>query len=182
VSQATYRQEPWPTSLYGTLHGTRLPTGESAPTPISGRRDFKVRSISLNWLVVETGEDALQMDILRGQPPRMVRKHLWGRLLVHDVVRGLMAQAARPSGQQARKVKRRPKIYDRRIEPRAQIKRSPGGVSPRMRTPDQRRSSGTPPVISQQRSPSITCSRLPQAARLTKLPVGDANCEMMDNR
>jgi hypothetical protein len=118
----------------------------------------------------------LQMDILRGQTPGMVRKELWGHLLVYNVVRGLMAQAARASGLQPRevsfagalqtfnafrpllqvargegealrlwlvmiwaisqhevggrpdryeprKVKRRPKNYDRLNEPRAQAKK-----------------------------------------------------------
>ena len=46
----------------------------------------------------------LQMDILRGKTPEMVRKELWGHLLVYNVVRGLMAQAARASGLQPREV------------------------------------------------------------------------------
>jgi hypothetical protein len=119
VSQATYGQESLPTSPYGTLHGTRLATGETAPTPISGRRVFKVRSISLERRIEEAGEDALQMDILRGQSLGMVRKQLWGGLLVYDVARGLMAQAARPSGQEGRRVQQGPENYNRRTEPRA---------------------------------------------------------------
>jgi hypothetical protein len=63
------------------------------------------------------------MDILCGQSPGMVRKQLWGCLLVYDVVRGLMAQAARPSGREPGKVKQRPKNYDRLTEPRAQTKK-----------------------------------------------------------
>jgi hypothetical protein len=52
------------------------------------------------------------MDTLRGQSPGMVRKQRWGRPLVRDVVRGLMAQAVRLSGLQLRKVSsgRRPTI------------------------------------------------------------------------
>jgi len=46
----------------------------------------------------------LQMDVLRGQSPGMVRKELWGHLLVYNLVRGLMAQAARASGLQPRQV------------------------------------------------------------------------------
>lgn len=118
----------------------------------------------------------LQMDILRGQSPGMVRKELWGHLLVYNLVRGLMAQAARASGllprevsfagalqtfnafrpllqvvaneaealqlwlvmigaigrhrvgdrpdrAEPRKVKRRPKNYDRLNEPRARARR-----------------------------------------------------------
>jgi hypothetical protein len=40
----------------------------------------------------------LQMDILRGQSPAMVRKEVWGHLLAYNLVRGLMAQAARATG------------------------------------------------------------------------------------
>jgi hypothetical protein len=118
----------------------------------------------------------LQMDILRGQSPEMVRKELWGHLLVYNLVRGLMAQAAlaaglkprqvsfkgalqtfnafwpllkvarceaealrlwlvmiwaigqhevgdRPDRYEPRKVKRRPKNYDRLNEPRAQARK-----------------------------------------------------------
>jgi hypothetical protein len=37
----------------------------------------------------------LQMDILRGKTPAMVRKEVWAHLLVYNVVRTLLAQAAR---------------------------------------------------------------------------------------
>jgi hypothetical protein len=40
----------------------------------------------------------LQMDILRGKTPEMVRKEVWAHLLVYNVVRMLMAQAARAAG------------------------------------------------------------------------------------
>jgi hypothetical protein len=46
---------------------------------LSGHWVFKVRSISRERLVDEAGEYALQMDILPGQSPGMVRKQLWGR-------------------------------------------------------------------------------------------------------
>ncbi len=46
----------------------------------------------------------LQMGILRGQSPGVVRKELWGHLLVYNVVRGLMAQAARAGGLLPREV------------------------------------------------------------------------------
>jgi len=47
---------------------------------------------------------ALQMDILRGLTPEMVRKELWGHLLVYNLVRALMAQAARATGLLPREV------------------------------------------------------------------------------
>jgi hypothetical protein len=40
----------------------------------------------------------LKMDILRGKTPAMVRKEVWAHLLVYNVVRALMAQAARAAG------------------------------------------------------------------------------------
>jgi hypothetical protein len=49
-------------------------------------------------------KQTLQMDVLRGQSPEMVRKELWGHLLVYNLVRGLMAQAARASGLEPRQV------------------------------------------------------------------------------
>jgi len=36
----------------------------------------------------------LQMDILRGKTPAVVRKEVWAHLLVYNIVRGLMAQGA----------------------------------------------------------------------------------------
>jgi len=40
----------------------------------------------------------LQMDILRGKTPDVVRKEVWAHLLVYNIVRGLMAQAASTVG------------------------------------------------------------------------------------
>jgi putative transposase len=40
----------------------------------------------------------LQMDILRGKTPEVVRKEVWAHLLVYNIVRGLMAQAASTVG------------------------------------------------------------------------------------
>lgn len=39
-------------------------------------------------------KQTLQMDILRGQTPALVRKEVWAHLLVYNVVRAVMAQAA----------------------------------------------------------------------------------------
>jgi hypothetical protein len=49
-------------------------------------------------------KSAPQMERLRGRSPGMARKELWGHLLVCNVVRGLMAQAARASGLLPREV------------------------------------------------------------------------------
>ena len=40
----------------------------------------------------------LQMDVLRGQTPEMVRKEVWAHLLVYNVIRRLMADAAKQRG------------------------------------------------------------------------------------
>jgi hypothetical protein len=39
-------------------------------------------------------KQTLQMDILRGQAPAMVRKEIWAHLLVYNIVRTVMAEAA----------------------------------------------------------------------------------------
>jgi hypothetical protein len=43
-------------------------------------------------------KQTLQMDILRGQTPAIVRKEIWAHLLVYNVVRTVMAQAAATAG------------------------------------------------------------------------------------
>jgi Transposase DDE domain len=40
----------------------------------------------------------LQMGILRGKTPGMVRKEIWAHLLAYNLIRGLMAQAASETG------------------------------------------------------------------------------------
>jgi len=42
-------------------------------------------------------KQTLQMDILRGQTPEMVRKEIWAHLLAYNLIRGQMAAAARES-------------------------------------------------------------------------------------
>jgi hypothetical protein len=49
-------------------------------------------------LYLRSLKTTLQMDILRGKAPAMVRKEVWAHLLVYNVVRTLMAQAARAAG------------------------------------------------------------------------------------
>jgi hypothetical protein len=41
---------------------------------------------------------SLQMDVLRGQTPGMVRKEVWAHLLGYNLLRGVMAEAAREAG------------------------------------------------------------------------------------
>jgi hypothetical protein len=49
-------------------------------------------------------KQGLQMDILRGQSPAMVRKEVWAHLLVYNLVRLVMAQAAAAAGVRADQV------------------------------------------------------------------------------
>lgn len=43
-------------------------------------------------------KQTLQMDVLRGQSPEMVRKEIWAHLLAYNVLRGVMAAAAQTAG------------------------------------------------------------------------------------
>jgi hypothetical protein len=51
----------------------------------------------LRWaaeLNLRSLQSVLQMDILRGHTPQMLRKEVWAHLLVYNVLRGIMMQAA----------------------------------------------------------------------------------------
>jgi hypothetical protein len=43
-------------------------------------------------------KQTLQMDVLRGQSPAMVRKEVWAHLLAYNLLRGLLAEAAEGAG------------------------------------------------------------------------------------
>jgi Transposase DDE domain len=43
-------------------------------------------------------KETLRMDVLRCQSPEMVRKEVWAHLLAYNVIRGVMAEAAREAG------------------------------------------------------------------------------------
>ena len=43
-------------------------------------------------------KETLQMGVLRGQTPEMVRKEVWAHLLGYNLLRGLMAEAAKEAG------------------------------------------------------------------------------------
>jgi hypothetical protein len=45
-------------------------------------------------------KQSLQMDILRGKTPEVVRKEVWAHLLIYNLVRGVMAEAAARAGAQ----------------------------------------------------------------------------------
>jgi hypothetical protein len=46
-------------------------------------------------LYLRSLKQTLQMDILRGRSPQIVRKEIWAHLLIYNIVRSVMAQAAR---------------------------------------------------------------------------------------
>jgi hypothetical protein len=55
----------------------------------------------MRWLAeldLRALKQTLQMDVLRCQSPELVRKEVWAHLLAYNLVRGLMAQAAREAG------------------------------------------------------------------------------------
>jgi hypothetical protein len=75
--------------------------------PAAARREELAELYRARWqaeLNLRSLKQTLQMDVLRGQSPEMVGKELWGHLLVYNLVRGLMAQAARASGLEPRQV------------------------------------------------------------------------------
>lgn len=75
--------------------------------PAAASREDLAELYRARWqaeLNLRSLKDTLQMDILRGQSPEMVRKELWGHLLVYNVVRALMAQAARAAALQPREI------------------------------------------------------------------------------
>src|SRR5262249_23728060 len=43
-------------------------------------------------------KQTLQMDVLRGRSPGVVRKEVWAHLLAYNLLRGLMAEAAQAAG------------------------------------------------------------------------------------
>jgi DDE family transposase len=47
---------------------------------------------------------ALKMDVLRCQSPEMVEKEIWMHLLAYNLIRGVMAEAARAHGREPRRV------------------------------------------------------------------------------
>jgi hypothetical protein len=40
----------------------------------------------------------LQMDVVRGKTPEMVRKEVWGHMLIYNIIRKIMAEAAKQRG------------------------------------------------------------------------------------
>jgi hypothetical protein len=49
-------------------------------------------------------KQTMQMDVLRGKSPEMVRKEVWVHLLAYNLLRGLLAEAARGAGVRPREL------------------------------------------------------------------------------
>jgi hypothetical protein len=55
-------------------------------------------------LDIRSIKQAMGMDVLRCQSPAMVRKEIWGHFLVYNLIRGVMAEAARRHELQTRQL------------------------------------------------------------------------------
>lgn len=71
-------------------------------TTLLREEDYSLEDLSglykKRWLVelrLRSLKTTLQMDVLRGLTPEMVRKEIWAHLLVYNLVRAVMSQAAR---------------------------------------------------------------------------------------
>ena len=49
-------------------------------------------------LDIRSIKQTMKMDVLRCKTPAMVRKEIWGHLLAYNLIRGVMAEAARRHG------------------------------------------------------------------------------------
>ena len=49
-------------------------------------------------------KDVMQMDVLRCKTPEMVKKEIWVGILAYNLIRGVMAQAAKASGKSPRRI------------------------------------------------------------------------------
>ncbi len=75
--------------------------------PARARHEEIAQLYRARWqaeLDLRSVKQALQMDVLRGKTPGVVRKEVWAHLLAYNVVRGLMAQAARAAGVRPREL------------------------------------------------------------------------------
>ena len=52
-------------------------------------------------LDIRSIKQRMRMDVLRCKTPAMVRKEIWAHLLVYNLIRGVMAEAARRQGRAA---------------------------------------------------------------------------------
>src|SRR5579863_7068250 len=80
--------------LITTLTDAAAVSGASLADLYRRRWQVELHLRSLKQMLQMDIKQMLQMDILRGRSPAMVRKEVWAHLLVYNLVRVVMAQAA----------------------------------------------------------------------------------------
>ena len=105
MDEATYAELPdtlevREVRLRGTRPGFRTQTIVVATTlrdPREVSRDDLTELYRMRWngeLDLRSLKETMQMSILRGKTPKMVRKELWAHFLAYNLIRTVMAQAA----------------------------------------------------------------------------------------
>jgi len=109
MDEATYAALPATLAIREVRVGVRHPGFRTqalvAVTTLLDPEEFPRADVAIlyriRWyaeLDLRALKQALQMDVLRGQSPEMVRKEVWAHLLAYNLVRGLMARAAPEAG------------------------------------------------------------------------------------
>jgi Transposase DDE domain len=115
LDEATYHQLPErleirEVRLRATRPGFRTQTVVVATTlldPRKVRRDDLTGLYRLRWhgeLDLRSLKQVMQMAILRGKSPEMVRKELWAHFLAYNLIRTVMAQAAQQYQREPRQI------------------------------------------------------------------------------
>lgn len=109
MDEATYRQYPAALTLREVrVHVVGQPVRSrtlAVATTLRDAREYPKADLAelyrARWqaeLNLRSLKTVLQMDVLRGQSPAMVRKELWAHLLAYNLTRKVMAQAAQGHG------------------------------------------------------------------------------------
>src|SRR5262249_40463627 len=115
LDEATYAQLPETlvvrqVRLRGTRPGfrTQAVVGvTTVPDPRRARRQGLTELYRRRWhaeLDLRSLKQTMQMSILRGKEPAMVRKELWSHLLAYNLIRTVMAQVARQHAVEPRRL------------------------------------------------------------------------------
>jgi Transposase DDE domain len=67
------------------------------------RADLFLKRWDVEW-DLRSIKDVMQMDVLRGHSPEIVEKEIWMHLLVYNLIRGVVVEAARAHGKKPRQV------------------------------------------------------------------------------
>jgi len=115
MDEATYKQLP-PTlevrevRLRGTRPGFRTQTIVVVTTLLNPKevsRDDLTDLYRLRWhaeLDLRSLKQTMQMNVLRGKSPQIIRKELWSHFLAYNLIRTVMAQAAQMHGLEPRQI------------------------------------------------------------------------------